>query len=33
MTGAGGEERFDFGLEVILAGLEAVSARETAGGS
>jgi len=33
MTGAGGEERFDFGLEVILAGLEAVSARETPAGS
>jgi AcrR family transcriptional regulator len=31
MTGADGEERFDFGLEVILAGLEAVSARERAG--
>jgi AcrR family transcriptional regulator len=33
MTGPDGEERFDFGLEVILAGLEAVSGRETAGES
>ncbi|HTX45757.1 MAG TPA: TetR/AcrR family transcriptional regulator [Solirubrobacteraceae bacterium] len=30
MTGPDGEERFDFGLEVILAGLEAVSVRERA---
>jgi AcrR family transcriptional regulator len=28
MTGPDGDERFDFGLEVIIAGLEAVSARE-----
>jgi AcrR family transcriptional regulator len=27
MTGPGGEERFDFGLEVLIAGLESVSAR------
>jgi AcrR family transcriptional regulator len=31
LTGPDGEERFDFGLDVILAGLEAVSAREAAG--
>jgi AcrR family transcriptional regulator len=30
LTGPDGEERFDFGLDVILAGLEAVSAREAA---
>jgi AcrR family transcriptional regulator len=29
MTGPGGDERFDFGLDVIIAGLEAVSARES----
>lgn len=28
LTGPDGEERFEFGLDVILAGLEAVSARE-----
>jgi AcrR family transcriptional regulator len=28
MTGPDGEERFEFGLDVLIAGLEAVSARE-----
>jgi len=31
MTGVGGDERFEFGLDVIIAGLEAASAAEQAG--
>ena len=28
ITGPDGEERFEFGLDVLIAGLEALSARE-----
>lgn len=31
MTGADGEERFEFGLDVLIAGLEAASAADKAG--
>ena len=32
MTGADGDERFEFGLNVLIAGLEAASATDRAGG-
>ena len=31
MTGADGDERFEFGLNVLIAGLEAASAADKAG--